>query len=118
MKAGTYTASITAGEGNDKVTATVKYTIAQAQLTVTKATVENRRYDGTSKVNATGVTLAGIIGNDTVSVDTTGLQGTLKVPMQEVTRKSHCHSLCLQEVMQLTISLFSRIRRSHLPVML
>ena len=78
VKAGTYTASITAGEGNDKVTATVKYTIAQAQLTVTKATVENRRYDGTSKVNVTGVTLAGIIGNDTVSVDTTGLQGTLK----------------------------------------
>lgn len=63
VKAGTYTASITAGEGNDKVTATVKYTIAQAQLTVTKATVENRRYDGTSKVNVTRVTLAGIIGD-------------------------------------------------------
>ncbi len=78
VKAGTYTASITAGEGNDKVTATVKYTIAQAQLTVTKTTAENRRYDGTSKVNVTGVTLAGIIGNDIVSVDTTGLQGTLK----------------------------------------
>ena len=78
VKAGTYTASITAGEGSDKVTATVKYTIAQAQLTVTKATAENRRYDGTSKVNVTGVTLAGIIGNDIVSIDTTGLQGTLK----------------------------------------
>ena len=56
----------------------MKYTIAQAQLTVTKTTAENRRYDGTSKVNVTGVTLAGIIGNDIVSVDTTGLQGTLK----------------------------------------
>lgn len=51
--------------------------VTPAPLTATGATAEGRAYDGTNSVQITGVTLAGILNGDNVSVDTTGLTGTL-----------------------------------------
>ncbi|EOS63226.1 S-layer homology domain-containing protein, partial [Oscillibacter sp. 1-3] len=51
--------------------------VLPAPLTATGATAEGRAYDGTNSVEITGVTLAGILNGDDVSVDTTGLTGTL-----------------------------------------
>ncbi len=46
-------------------------------LTVTGLTAEDRAYDGTNAVTISSVALSGILGSDTVSVNTTGLTGTL-----------------------------------------
>ena len=54
-----------------------KVTVTPAPLTVTGAAAKDRTYDGTNSVEITGVTLAGILNGDDVSVDTTGLTGTL-----------------------------------------
>ncbi|NBI11057.1 S-layer homology domain-containing protein [Colidextribacter sp. OB.20] len=53
------------------------FEVTPAPLTATEATAEGRAYDGTNSVEITGVTLAGILNSDDVSVDTTGLTGTL-----------------------------------------
>ncbi|MDE7219551.1 MAG: hypothetical protein K2O45_08030, partial [Oscillospiraceae bacterium] len=53
------------------------FEVTPAPLTATGATAEGRAYDGTNSVEITGVTLAGILNGDDVSVDTTGLTGTL-----------------------------------------
>lgn len=52
-------------------------TVTPAPLTVTGAAAKDRTYDGTNSVQITGVTLDGILNGDDVSVDTTGLTGTL-----------------------------------------
>ena len=48
------------------------------ELTVTKATAKNRKYDGTNQVSITEVLLNGMLEGDEVSVDLTDLYGTLK----------------------------------------
>lgn len=48
------------------------------ELTVTKATARNRKYDGTNQVAITEVLLNGMLEGDEVSVDLTDLHGTLK----------------------------------------
>lgn len=48
------------------------------ELTVTKATARNRKYDGTNQVAITEVLLSGMLEGDEVSVDLTDLHGTLK----------------------------------------
>ena len=65
-------------EGSDKPsTATIKLTVNKRELTVTGATATDRNFDGTDKVNITAVTLDGVVTGEDVSVDVTGLQGTL-----------------------------------------
>ncbi len=59
------------------VSTEVKIDAAGTNLTITKATAENRTYDGTNKLSITSVTLDGIQGQDDVSVDYTDLEGTL-----------------------------------------
>ena len=54
-----------------------KVTVTPAPLTVTGAAAKDRTYDGTNSVKITGVTLDGVLNNDDVSVDLTGLTGTL-----------------------------------------
>ena len=53
------------------------FTIAPAELTVSGVSAESRPYNGSKTVAITDVTLAGILNGDDVSVDTTGLTGTL-----------------------------------------
>ena len=53
------------------------------ELTVTKATARNRKYDGTNQVAITEVLLSGMLEGDEVSVDLTDLHGTLKDKKQE-----------------------------------
>lgn len=54
------------------------FTIFHKQtLTITGVTAQGRAYDGSATVTITGVTLGGVIDNDDVSVDTSGLTGTL-----------------------------------------
>ena len=77
--AGTYTVTVT-GKGNYSGTATGSFTIAKATLTVTGVTAQGRAYDGSATVTITGVTLGGVIDNDDVSVDTSGLTGTVDSP--------------------------------------
>ncbi len=48
------------------------------ELTVTKATAENKKYDGTNQIAITEVLLNGMLEGDEVSVDLTDLHGTLK----------------------------------------
>ncbi len=55
----------------------VYFTSVPRPLTVTSVTAESRTYDGTTEVKIAGVTLAGTINGDVVTVDTTGLTGTL-----------------------------------------
>ena len=52
-------------------------TVTPAPLTVTGAAAKDRTYDGTNSVQITGVTLDGVLNSDNVSVDLTGLTGTL-----------------------------------------
>lgn len=54
--AGTYTASITVGG----VTASVKYTIAQAELTIDSVTVTSKTYNGSADAEITNVTFTGL----------------------------------------------------------
>lgn len=65
-------------EGSDTPsTATIELTINKRELTVTGATATDRNFDGTDKVAITAVTLDGAVTGEDVSVDVTGLQGTL-----------------------------------------
>ncbi|WP_295759555.1 YDG domain-containing protein, partial [uncultured Oscillibacter sp.] len=74
-------AAITAtkpGSGNYEAAENrITFTAVPKALAVTGLTVTDRAYDGTSTVEITGVTLSGIVTGDTVSVNTTGLTGTL-----------------------------------------
>lgn len=80
--AGTVTVTVTASSGGDysgtvSQTEGMTYTIGKAHLTVTDATVTDRKYDGTKQVYITAVTLDGILNSDDVRVDTSNLTGTL-----------------------------------------
>lgn len=71
--AGTYRASITCGSA----TVSTTYEITRKPLTASAVTLTPRAYDGTRTIGISGVTLDGIVVGDDVSVDTTGLTGTL-----------------------------------------
>lgn len=79
-QAGEYTAKFTVAETTNYngLTETVDFTIAKKALTVSKATATDREYDGSKIVDITEVKLDGIVGEDTVEVDVTGLTGTLE----------------------------------------
>ena len=69
VNAGTYTASITLGEGNEAKTASVSYTITPKPVTITGLTAANKVYDGTTTATATGTaTVDGKVGEDDVTV--------------------------------------------------
>ncbi|MDE6260471.1 MAG: S-layer homology domain-containing protein [Oscillospiraceae bacterium] len=55
-------------------------TVAPKPLTVTGVTAASRDYDGTNEVAITAVALDGVVAGDTVSVDLTGLKGTIPGP--------------------------------------
>lgn len=74
--AGTAKVTIT-GQGNYQGTKEATFKINPIALTVTGATATDKTYDGTAQVEITGVTLNGAVSTDDVSVNTTGLKGTL-----------------------------------------
>ena len=61
--AGTYTASITVGG----VTASVKYTIAQAELTIDSVTVTSKTYNGSADAEITNVTFTGLKNSEALT---------------------------------------------------
>ena len=67
--AGTYTASITLGTGENAATASVSYTIAPKSVTITGLSASEKVYDGTATATTTGGTIEGKVGSDDVSVD-------------------------------------------------
>ena len=64
--AGTYTASITVGG----VTASVKYTIAQAKLTIDSVTVASKTYNGSADAEITNVTFTGLKNSEALTKGT------------------------------------------------
>ena len=68
--AGTYTASITVGEGENAATASVKYTIAQAELTIDSVTVASKTYNGSADAEITNVTFTGLKNIEALTKDT------------------------------------------------
>ena len=68
--AGTYTASITVGEGENAATASVKYTIAQAELTIDSVTVASKTYNGSADAEITNVTFTGLKNSEALTKDT------------------------------------------------
>ena len=67
-----------AGNTNyNEATATVAFTAEKKSLTVTGAAATARTYDGTAAVAVTAVNISGIVNNDDVSVDVSGLSGTI-----------------------------------------
>ena len=68
--AGTYTASITVGEGENAATASVKYTIAQAELTIDSVTVASKTYNGNADAEITNVTFTGLKNSEALTKDT------------------------------------------------
>lgn len=76
INAGTATVNIT-GIGDYSGTVKRTFNIAAKTLNVTAVEAENKTYDGTSDVNVTAVTLNGVVGEDTVEVNTENLRGTL-----------------------------------------
>ena len=68
--AGTYTASITVGEGKNAKTASVKYTIAQAELTIDSVTVASKTYNGSADAEITNVTFTGLKNSEALTKDT------------------------------------------------
>lgn len=64
--AGTYTASITVGG----VTASVKYTIAQAELTIDSVTVASKTYNGSADAEITNVTFTGLKNSEALTKGT------------------------------------------------
>lgn len=69
---------IQAGTAESNPIPATSFTIFGKQtLTITGVTATSRDYNGSNTVAITGVTLGGVIDNDDVSVDTSGLTGTL-----------------------------------------
>ena len=68
--AGTYTASITVGEGENAATASVKYTIAQAELTIDSVAVASKTYNGSADAEITNVTFTGLKNSEALTKDT------------------------------------------------
>ncbi len=75
--AGTYIVKIDVAEGEDYASTTDitdsswTFTIEKAKLTVSGTTVESKTYDGNATATVKKGTLAGVIGADDVSIDTT-----------------------------------------------
>lgn len=76
INAGTATVTIT-GIGEYSGTIDMTFNIEKRTLTPVAATVENRQYDGTTRVNVTAVELNGVAEGDTAAITTENLQGTL-----------------------------------------
>ncbi|WP_027400490.1 YDG domain-containing protein [Anaerovorax odorimutans] len=75
-----YTVVFIPSENSDsygKLTRKLKPTIIPKELTLSKVTGSNKKYDGKNTVNITNAKLNGIINSDEVYVDTNGLTGTL-----------------------------------------
>ena len=70
VNAGEYTASITVGEGNKAATASVKYTIAQAELTIDSVTVASKTYNGSADAEITNVTFTGLKNSEALTKGT------------------------------------------------
>ena len=70
VNAGEYTASITVGEGENAATASVKYTIAQAELTIDSVTVASKTYNGSADAEITNVTFTGLKNSEALTKDT------------------------------------------------
>ena len=68
--AGEYTASITVGEGNKPAIASVKYTIAQAELTIDSVTVASKTYNGSADAEITNVTFTGLKNSEALTKGT------------------------------------------------
>ncbi len=67
--AGTYTANITLGSGNDAATASVEFTITPKPVTITGLTASNKTYDGTTTAEVSGTaTIDGKVDGDDVSI--------------------------------------------------
>ena len=78
VNAGTYTASITLGTGDNTATASVSYTIAPKPVIITGVTATNRDYEaGNLTVALSGGTVNGVESGDTVDVDLSGATGTM-----------------------------------------
>ena len=78
VDAGTYTASITLGEGKNAKTASVEYSITAKEVTVTGITATDRYYAKDNlEVTLTGGTLTGVISGDTVTIDLTKAKGMM-----------------------------------------
>ena len=82
LKAGEATITATKAEDDNysETTATLTVTVSKAPLTITGVTATSRDYNGSNTVAITGVTLDGVFGQDEVSVDTSGLTGTVDSP--------------------------------------
>ena len=65
--AGTYTASITVGEGKNAATANVEYTIARAKLTIDSVTVAPKTYNGSADAEITKVTFTGLKNSEALT---------------------------------------------------
>lgn len=59
-------------KGNYSGSATFKYTIAKAKVTVSGATAQDKTYDGTTKATVTAGSLSGAVSGDDVKVTATG----------------------------------------------
>ena len=70
VNAGEYTASITVGEGENAATASVKYTIAQAELTIDSVTVASKTYNGSADAEITNVTFTGLKNSEALTKGT------------------------------------------------
>ncbi len=82
LKAGQYTYKVyVKPQGQETAAVTLAGTfivdVKARELTVTRATAAGRKYDATNVVVITAVELGGIKDGDAVSVDTTGLTGTI-----------------------------------------
>ncbi len=69
---GTFNVTITATNTNGTGNATLVYTIAPKELTITGATADSKIYDRTTTATISGSSLVGIVGADDVTVSNTG----------------------------------------------
>ena len=70
-------ALLTVAIGDKQGTYTKEFDITPKALTLTGVTLEGRAYNGSNSVAISAVALSGKVGSDDVSVNTTGLTGTL-----------------------------------------
>ena len=76
---GTYTVTISATNVGGTGNANLVFTIAPKGLTVTGATANTKVYNGTTVATISGSTLVGLVGTDTVTIDTVGTFDTKNV---------------------------------------
>ncbi|MDB6022539.1 MAG: hypothetical protein JWQ04_2396, partial [Pedosphaera sp.] len=75
---GTFNVTIGATNLGGSATATLVYTIAKANLTVTGITAKNKPFDGTTAatLNVASAALAGVVTGDSITLNTGGASGT------------------------------------------